>query len=94
MKANQPSPLGPAWADDVMRFGQKLRLLANPQAQVRAAALHRAGRGRPGPGNAGQRGADLPRSCGAKGLKPQAESGSTIVIDGSDLTPNYESRRH
>lgn len=31
---NQPSPLEPQWDGDVLRYGQKIRILANPMAQV------------------------------------------------------------
>eukprot|EP00878_Enallax_costatus_P043536 GHUV01051552.1.p1 GENE.GHUV01051552.1~~GHUV01051552.1.p1 ORF type:complete len:182 (+),score=32.28 GHUV01051552.1:140-685(+) len=31
---NQPTPLEPQWEGDVLRYGQKIRLLANPMAQV------------------------------------------------------------
>jgi hypothetical protein len=29
-----PTPLEQQWADDVLRYGQRIRLLANPMAQV------------------------------------------------------------
>lgn len=31
---NQPTPLEPQWEGDVLRYAQKIRLLANPMAQV------------------------------------------------------------
>lgn len=30
----RPTPLEPQWGDDVLHYGQKIRLLANPMAQV------------------------------------------------------------
>jgi hypothetical protein len=38
----QLSALDPRWQDDVLRYGQKIRLLAHPAAQVRVclALLH------------------------------------------------------
>lgn len=36
---NQPSPLEPQFEGDVLRYGQKIRLLANPMAQVSSAAV-------------------------------------------------------
>jgi len=31
---SRPTPLEQQWSDDVLRYGQKIRLLANPLAQV------------------------------------------------------------
>lgn len=31
---SKPTPLEQQWADDVLRYGQRIRLLANPMAQV------------------------------------------------------------
>lgn len=31
---NRPSPLEHQWEGDVLRYGQKIRILANPMAQV------------------------------------------------------------